>query len=202
MPRMPSAPANTGSDRIGARTSRNTMSPALRVSSATAGMSAVPVTPWTPIESASVGSSPSAATTRDETAERFAPVSRMNRNGAWPLISIGASTRPIRSLRVGVANSVSSGGNSAACAGGDSIGAGTEPAAGATLAPQASPSTANAAANAAGRRPHARTGSSALLRTVRSAKLDCTRATPGSRVRCWLCRRSKSAGSVTTTRNR
>ena len=46
------------------------------------------------------------------------------------------------------------------------------------------------------------TGSSVLLRTVRSAKLDCTRATPGRRVRCWLCSRSKSAGSDTTTRSR
>ena len=36
----------------------------------------------------------------------------------------------------------------------------------------------------AGRRGHGRTGNSTPLRTVRNAKLDCTRATPGRRVRC------------------
>ena len=45
-----------------------------------------------------------------------------------------------------------------------------------------------------------RMGSSRAFCTVRSAKLECTRATPGRRVRCLLCRRSKSAVSATTTR--
>ena len=35
-----------------------------------------------------------------------------------------------------------------------------------------------------------RTGISVFLTTVRSAKLECTRSTPGSPVRCWLCTRS------------
>ncbi|KPJ82249.1 MAG: hypothetical protein AMJ58_01745 [Gammaproteobacteria bacterium SG8_30] len=38
-------------------------------------------------------------------------------------------------------------------------------------------------------------GSSVERRTTRSARLDWTRATPGRRVRCWLCNLSKSAGS-------
>ena len=38
--------------------------------------------------------------------------------------------------------------------------------------------------------------------TVRIAKLDCTRATLGRRVRCWLWMRSKSAMSATTSRSR
>ena len=43
-----------------------------------------------------------------------------------------------------------------------------------------------------------------LLRLVVTdmAKLECTRATLGNRVRCWACTRSKSAMSVTTSRSR
>ena len=47
-----------------------------------------------------------------------------------------------------------------------------------------------------------RTGNSRDFCTVRSAKLEWTRATFGNRVRCWLCSRSKSAVSANTTRNR
>ena len=43
-------------------------------------------------------------------------------------------------------------------------------------------------------------GSSRDFWIVRSAKLECTRATPGRRVRCLLCKRSKSAVSATTAR--
>jgi len=48
--------------------------------------------------------------------------------------------------------------------------------------------------------PSYRIGSSRAFCTVRNAKLEWTRATPGSRVRCLLCKRSKSAVSATTTR--
>ena len=46
-------------------------------------------------------------------------------------------------------------------------------------------------------------GLNAVIRAaVRTAKLECTRATLGRRVRCWLCTRSKSAISATTSRSR
>ncbi len=45
-------------------------------------------------------------------------------------------------------------------------------------------------------------GNSFAFCTVRNAKLEWTRATPGRRVRNLLCKRSKSAVSATTTRTR
>ena len=55
-------------------------------------------------------------------------------------------------------------------------------------------------ADLAALQPPYRIGSSRDFWIVRNAKLECTRATPGSRVRCLLCKRSKSAVSATTTR--
>ena len=48
-------------------------------------------------------------------------------------------------------------------------------------------------------RQKAHTGSAVVLNTVRSAKLDCICATPGSRARCWRWMRAKSSVFSATT---